>query len=109
MANTKEGSAAPARTVYKTSTIEKIAYGMGDVACNVVFAITSSLLVYFYSCSRVSAALVGTICWRQDLRRPGSMMAQITDGQARQIQKLGPLDGHPLCSQCGPSSGRAGA
>ena len=28
---------------------EKIAYGMGDVACNVVFALTTSLLLYFYT------------------------------------------------------------
>ncbi|MDO4175421.1 MAG: glycoside-pentoside-hexuronide (GPH):cation symporter [Eubacteriales bacterium] len=52
----------PGRSVLKTSLIEKIAYGMGDVACNVVFAITSSLLVYFYTnVVGVSAALVGTI------------------------------------------------
>lgn len=50
------------RTVFRTSFMEKIAYGMGDVACNVVFAITSSLLVYFYTnVVGVSAALVGTI------------------------------------------------
>lgn len=47
---------------FKTSLIEKIAYGMGDVACNVVVAITSSLLVYFYTnVIGISAALVGTI------------------------------------------------
>lgn len=28
---------------------EKIAYGAGDVACNVVFALTTSLLLYFYT------------------------------------------------------------
>ena len=28
---------------------EKIAYGTGDVACNVVFALTTSLLLYFYT------------------------------------------------------------
>lgn len=50
------------RQIWKTSLMEKIAYGMGDVACNVVFAITSSLLVYFYTnVVGVSAALVGTI------------------------------------------------
>ena len=32
----------------KTSISEKIAYGMGDVACNVVYALTSGLIVYFY-------------------------------------------------------------
>ena len=82
MANTKEGSAAPARTVYKTSTIEKVAYGMGDVACNVVFAITSSLLVYFYTnVAGVSAALVGTILLASRIFDGVSdlMMAQITD------------------------------
>ena len=52
----------PERQVLKTSLMEKFAYGMGDVACNVVFAITSSLLVYFYTnVVGVSAALVGTI------------------------------------------------
>ena len=29
---------------YRTSILEKIAYGMGDVACNVVFALTSGLV-----------------------------------------------------------------
>lgn len=28
---------------------EKIAYGSGDVACNIVFALTTSLLLYFYT------------------------------------------------------------
>ena len=28
----------------KTSLFEKISYGMGDVACNVVFALTSGLV-----------------------------------------------------------------
>ena len=36
-------------TSFKTSLMEKIAYGMGDTACNVVFAITASLFVYFYT------------------------------------------------------------
>ncbi len=50
------------RTVYKTSLMEKVAYGMGDVACNVVFAITSSLLVFFYTnVVGVAAGLVGSI------------------------------------------------
>ncbi len=50
------------REILRTSIIEKLAYGMGDVACNVVFAITSSLLVYFYTnVVGISAALVGTI------------------------------------------------
>ena len=33
----------------KTSLFEKISYGMGDVACNVVFALTSGLVTYFYT------------------------------------------------------------
>lgn len=46
----------------KTSVFEKISYGMGDVACNVVFALTSGLVVYFYTnVMGISAALVGTI------------------------------------------------
>ena len=40
----------------------KVAYGMGDVACNVVFALTSGLVVYFYTnVIGISAGLVGTI------------------------------------------------
>ena len=46
----------------KTSVFEKISYGMGDVACNVVFALTSGLVVYFYTnVMGISAAMVGTI------------------------------------------------
>ena len=33
----------------RTSIFEKISYGMGDVACNVVFALTSGLVTYFYT------------------------------------------------------------
>ena len=47
---------------FRTSLAEKIAYGMGDVACNVVFALTSGLVVYFYTnVVGISAGLVGTI------------------------------------------------
>lgn len=47
---------------FRTSVPEKIAYGMGDVACNVVFALTSGLIVYFYTnVVGISAGLVGTI------------------------------------------------
>ena len=50
------------RGTFRTSLAEKIAYGMGDVACNVVFALTSGLVVYFYTnVVGVSAGLVGTI------------------------------------------------
>ena len=46
----------------KTSISEKLAYGMGDVACNVVYALTSGLIVYFYTnVIGVSAGVVGTI------------------------------------------------
>ena len=46
----------------KTSVFEKISYGMGDVACNVVFALTSGLVTYFYTnVMSVSAAMVGMI------------------------------------------------
>jgi len=31
---------------------EKVAYGFGDVACNVVFALTMSLATYFYTIAR---------------------------------------------------------
>lgn len=47
---------------FRTGIAEKIAYGMGDVACNVVFALTSGLVVYFYTnVVGISAGLVGTI------------------------------------------------
>lgn len=43
-------------------TREKLAYGMGDVACNVVFALTTSLLLYFYTnVIHVDVLIVGTI------------------------------------------------
>ena len=46
----------------KTSISEKVSYGMGDVACNVVFALTSGLVVYFYTnVMGISAMMVGTI------------------------------------------------
>ena len=46
----------------KTSVFEKISYGMGDVACNVVFALTSGLVTYFYTnVMSVSAGMVGLI------------------------------------------------
>ena len=46
----------------KLSLREKTAYGMGDVACNVVFALTASLLVYFYTnVIHVPVGLVGII------------------------------------------------
>ena len=49
-------------TNVKTSIFEKISYGMGDVACNVVFALTSGLITYFYTnVMSVSAATVGMI------------------------------------------------
>ena len=41
---------------------EKAAYGMGDVACNVVFALTTSLLLYFYTnVAHVDVLVVGAI------------------------------------------------
>lgn len=46
----------------KLSLREKTAYGMGDVACNVVFALTTSLLVYFYTnVMHMPVAMVGAI------------------------------------------------
>lgn len=46
----------------RTTLFEKFSYGIGDVACNVVFALTSGLIVYFYTnVIGISAALVGTI------------------------------------------------
>ena len=41
---------------------EKFSYGLGDVACNVVYALTTSLLIYFYTnVVGISAAMIGTI------------------------------------------------
>lgn len=77
--------------IYKTTLIEKIAYGMGDVACNVVFAITSSLLVYFYTnVIGVSAALVGTILLVSRIFDGISdlMMAQIMDKANSKLGKF---------------------
>ena len=49
-------------TNVKTSIFEKFSYGMGDVACNVVFALTSGLVTYFYTnVIGISAGLVGMI------------------------------------------------
>lgn len=49
-------------TNVKTSLFEKISYGMGDVACNVVCALTSGLVVYFYTnVMSVSAVMIGMI------------------------------------------------
>lgn len=46
----------------KISVREKVSYGLGDVACNVVFALTMSMSTYFYTnVIGMSAALVGTI------------------------------------------------
>lgn len=61
MATTKtNGSGDP--SCVKTSIFEKVSYGMGDVACNVVFALTSGLVTYFYTnVMSVSAAMVGMI------------------------------------------------
>ena len=54
--------AAGGKTGRRTSIFEKISYGMGDVACNVVFALTSGLVTYFYTnVMSVSAGLVGMI------------------------------------------------
>ena len=44
MAITKQNMQTSQDTNVKTSVFEKISYGMGDVACNVVFALTSGLI-----------------------------------------------------------------
>ena len=49
MAITKQNMQTSQDTNVKTSIFEKISYGMGDVACNVVFALTSGLITYFYT------------------------------------------------------------
>lgn len=62
MATTRQTVQSNASTNVKTSIFEKISYGMGDVACNVVFALTSGLITYFYTnVMSVSAAMVGMI------------------------------------------------
>lgn len=41
---------------------EKFSYGLGDVACNVVFALTTSLLIYFYTnVVHMDVGTIGTI------------------------------------------------
>lgn len=55
-----ERTAAATGSNVTTRVAEKIAYGMGDVACNVVFALTSGLVVYFYTnVMQIPASLVG--------------------------------------------------
>ena len=55
-------AATSSPTNVKTSIFEKFSYGMGDVACNVVFALTSGLVTYFYTnVIGISAGLVGMI------------------------------------------------
>ncbi len=62
MATEKNGRRTTDSANVKTSIFEKISYGMGDVACNVVFALTSGLVTYFYTnVMSVSAGLVGMI------------------------------------------------
>ncbi len=62
MAAGKTGLGAADTANVKTSIFEKVSYGMGDVACNVVFALTSGLVTYFYTnVMSVSAGLVGMI------------------------------------------------
>lgn len=49
-------------TNVRTSIFEKVSYSMGDVACNVVFALTSGLVTYFYTnVMSISAGMVGMI------------------------------------------------
>ncbi len=66
MASAKQTVQSNASTNVKTSIFEKISYGMGDVACNVVFALTSGLITYFYtnvmSVSAACAALPAREC-----------------------------------------------
>ena len=44
MAITKQNMQTSQDTNVKTSEIEKISYGMGDVACTVEFALSSGLI-----------------------------------------------------------------
>lgn len=56
------GYADGKRQYEQVSLREKIAYGTGDVACNIVFALTTSLLMYFYTnVMRVDVLIVGAI------------------------------------------------
>ena len=52
---------------------EKFSYGLGDVACNVVFALTTSLLIYFCSHDRYHHADLAFLRWyfRCTDRSPG--------------------------------------
>ena len=46
----------------KIHLLEKFSYGMGDVACNIVYALTSSLLIYFYTnVVGIGVGIVGSI------------------------------------------------
>ena len=56
------GFSSVKRQFERISLREKAAYGMGDVACYVVFALTTSLLLYFYTnVVHVDVLVVGAI------------------------------------------------
>ena len=62
MGNSKNPTFAGDKEFEKIHLKEKFSYGLGDVACNVVYALTTSLLIYFYTnVVGISAAMVGTI------------------------------------------------
>lgn len=66
----------------KISVGEKIAYAIGDPACNVVFALTTSLLTFFYTdYIGISAGLIGAIMLISRIFDGGSdvVMGLITD------------------------------
>ena len=62
MGNSKNPTFAGDKEFEKIHLKEKFSYGLGDVACNVVYALTTSLLIYFYTnVVGISAAMIGTI------------------------------------------------
>ena len=62
MGNWKNPTFAGDKEFEKIHLKEKFSYGLGDVACNVVYALTTSLLIYFYTnVVGISAAMIGTI------------------------------------------------
>ena len=61
MANAKTGTSGIAGDV-KVSLKEKFCYAIGDPACNVVFALTTTLLTFFYTdYIGISAGMIGMI------------------------------------------------
>jgi len=60
-------------TSEKPSLAEKVAYGLGDTACNLVWALGFNFALYFYTdVFRIPAAAGEGFCWRRGRSMVGS-------------------------------------